>query len=32
MRHAGGNVDKLSGLSDEMFFESLAIPHAGFAA
>jgi hypothetical protein len=32
MRYAGGNVDKISGLSGEMFFESLAKPHAGFAA
>ena len=32
MRHAGGNVDKIPGLSGKMFFESPAIPHTGLAA
>ncbi len=32
MRHTGRDVDKVPGPSREAFFESLAIPHAGFAA
>ena len=32
MRHTGRDVDKVPGPSRELFFEPLAIPHAGFAA
>jgi hypothetical protein len=32
MRHIRGDVDKVPGPSEEVLFESLAIPHAGFAA
>jgi hypothetical protein len=32
MRHIGGDVEKVSGSCDEMLFEFLAAPHAGFTA
>ena len=32
MRHTGRDVDKVPGPRRELFFEPLAIPHAGFAA
>src|SRR5262245_36613200 len=32
MRDIGREIDKVSGLGDEMVFEFLAVPHASFAA
>ena len=32
MRHAGGNVEKITGARGQMMFELLTIPHSGFAA
>jgi hypothetical protein len=32
MGHISGDVDKVPALGGEVFFESLAVPHAGFAA
>jgi hypothetical protein len=32
MGHIGGDVKEVASSSDEMFFQSLAVPHPGFAA
>src|SRR5262245_52682289 len=32
MRYIGGDIDKVAGLGNEMVFQFLAEPHAGFAA
>jgi hypothetical protein len=32
MRHVGGDIEKVSGADDQVVFESVAIPHSGFAA
>ena len=32
MRHVGGDIEKVSGAGDQVVFESVAIPHSGFAA
>ena len=32
MGHISGDVDKVAAFGGEVFFESFAVPHAGFAA